>query len=190
MSQMVLSAAIWTGNLTLAADTLRGTLEPPPQGNKNAPLGVQIWSDGQLPVEEARTNSVGYVAMDLLGLLRLGMFSRYAPVAALGVPDLLHYVTHANSSSIRGAMDFMIPYVRGVKHWPFLNIDNATFATAGYFELYRRAAHAGWDAPYYADVALSMQEENLHSAALLYWPWPLVGAISATGSPDKPERPE
>lgn len=34
----------------------------------------------QLPQEEARTNSIGYVSFDMLGLLELGMLSRTQPM--------------------------------------------------------------------------------------------------------------
>jgi hypothetical protein len=170
--QMVVSAAIWTGNFSLAAHVLLSTLEPPPQGNPNAPIAVQIWRDGELPREEARTNSVGYVGMDLLGLLRLGVMSRLPLLAPLAVPDLLSYVARANMSSIRGAVDFMVPFVEGRERWPFSNIDNSSFA--GFFEIYRRATHAGWDGDVYAAVAHALHPGVPTDTTQLFWPWPLL----------------
>lgn len=38
----VVAAAVWTGNVSLGLAVLRGTLEPPPVGHINAPLGVQV----------------------------------------------------------------------------------------------------------------------------------------------------
>lgn len=38
---MLVAAAVWTGNASLGLSVLRGTLEPPPIGHVNAPLGVQ-----------------------------------------------------------------------------------------------------------------------------------------------------
>ena len=38
---MLIAAAVWTGNTSLGLSVLHGTLEPPPIGHVNAPLGVQ-----------------------------------------------------------------------------------------------------------------------------------------------------
>ena len=179
--QMAVSTAVWIGNVTWASEVLRGTLEPPPIGNDNAPIGVQIWGDGELPQEEARTNSVGYVQMDLLGLMRLGLMSRYLPIAALGTPDLFGYVSKTNGSSIQGAMDFMVPYALSQKPWPHQNIGNESWSA--YYEVYRRAAHVGWSASFgpggpghddafYATVASGLPGDHSADATQLFWPWP------------------
>jgi hypothetical protein len=175
---MAFSTAVWTGNVSWAAAVLRSALAPPPAGNPHAPLAVQVWADGQLPAEEARTNSVGYVGMDLLGLLRLGVASRYPPLAAAGLPDVLTYTAPANRSSIAGAARYMVPFATGAARWPHANIGNATFA--GYFEAYRRAAHAGWaDADALGAVSGALVGGAAagvnRSVAALLWPWPLVG---------------
>lgn len=170
-SVMALSTALWLGNATRAAGLVAGALEPPPAGNPNAPIGAQIWRDGELPAEEARTNSVGYVAMDLLGLLRLGLASRLPAVAAAGAPDALAYVSRANGSSIRGAVDYMAPFVTGAAPWPHANIDNASWA--GFAEVFARAAHAGWPAggAYYAALAAATGAADT-DVSRLFWPWP------------------
>jgi hypothetical protein len=62
----------WVGNWTRAEGLLNGA-----KVGATAPIGGQIWADGELPAEEARVNSIGYVTMDLGGaLFSLGMLSR------------------------------------------------------------------------------------------------------------------
>lgn len=161
------------GDARGAAAVLLGALEPPPAGGANAPLGVQVWADGELPAEQIRTNSLGYFNFDLTALFWLGQMSRAAPIAALGtVPDVLTYVTRANASSIRGVVDFLAPFVAG-KSWPWQNIDNWTWTQAGAFENLRRAAHAWGDARY-AALADALPGDWAEQTSVLWWPWPLV----------------
>jgi hypothetical protein len=163
----LVSAALWSGDTATAAACLLGALEPPPTGNINASIGVQIWADGELPAEQARTNSIGYFGWDLRALFTLGQQSR----AIEGVPNVLEYVSSANHSSIRGAVDFVVPYARGEKVWPWLNIQNATWASAGFYETFAKAAHAGWPlADEYAALALALPGRSPIDVAILYWP--------------------
>lgn len=138
------AAAVWLGDAPTAAALLRATLEPPPAGTAFAPLGVQIARGGQLPAEEARTNSAGYVNFASLALLQLGLLARSPLVVAAGAPDLLSYVTHSNQTSIREAVDFMVPFVLGEAAWPFQNLTRTPWST--FAGEYRIAANlAGWE---------------------------------------------
>jgi hypothetical protein len=175
----VMSAGIdvWLGDAAHAVALLRGTLEPPPAGNEFAPLGVQIAPDGELPAEEARTNSGGYVNFATTALLQLGLIARTPALVAAGAPDLLSYVTHSNRSSIKMAVDFMVPFVSGANtSWPFPNITKTSWTI--YTEEYRRAANvAGWDASRasYAATVGALRERADDSLALF---WPLDGAAA------------
>ena len=167
---------LWTGDAAGAGAELRGTAEPPPAGFAGAPIGYQIWANGELPAEEIRTNSLGYFMYDLEYLFMLGIQSRAAPVRALGdVPDLLTYVSKANHSSIKGVVDFALPYMAG-KAWPWRNIDNTSWSQAGAFEMLRRAAHAGWpNSSAYGTASNTLPGlRNDAALAMLFWPWPLL----------------
>lgn len=177
---LALSTAVWTGDLDWAAQILNSTLEPPPAGNPFAPIGVQIWRDGELPAEELRTNSVGYFQMDTLGLLRLATMRRTlgAALDPLGVPDLATYISRANGSHIQGPVEFIIPYATGSEAWPWENIEHATFGV--FFEVFRRAAHMdGWTTPsgqpagdYYINIANSLPGNHSNDPLNLLWLWP------------------
>lgn len=172
---MAVSTAVWIGDTQWAVRVLNSTLEPPPAGNVNAPIGVQIWADGELPREEARTNSITYTCMDILGLLRLGVMSRnIAASGTTGAADLLSYVSAANHSSIQATLDFVAPYALGQLPWPHQNIGNSTWSSC--YEQFRRAAHAGWSQPLngsqYAAIADALPGDGLHSPARLFFPWP------------------
>jgi len=170
---MLAGIDVWTGSLHAAVALLRGTLEPPPAGNANAPLGMQIGPDGQLPAEEARTNSGGYVNFATSGLLQLGEIARTPALVAAGAPDLLTYVTRSNHSGVQAAVDFMVPYVRGEAPWPFQNITGTPWAT--YTEEYLRAANtAGWDSrrAVYSGVVTQLRPKADDPRQLF---WPLAG---------------
>ena len=183
----VMSAGIdvWLGDTAHAVALLRGTLEPPPAGNAFAPLGVQIAPDGELPAEEARTNSGGYVNFATTALLQLGLIARTPALAAAGAPDLLSYTTHSNHSSIKMAVDFMVPFVSGQNtSWPFKNITKTPWSI--FTEQFRRAANVdGWNASHatYAATVAALHERADDSLALF---WPLDAAAAA--QPDAAAR--
>jgi len=135
-------------------------------------IGAQIWRNGELHNEEERVNSIGYVGMDLTGLLDLAQFSRYEPlVAARGagaVGDLYNFVSPQNASSIRGAVDYLVPFARGELPWPFPT-ETANFAALA--PLFRQAAWAYANASYYA-LASGIVNASATDASLLFWPPP------------------
>ena len=157
----------WLGAFDRAAALLNGAKEGP-----TAPVGAQIWRDGELHNEEARVNSVGYVGMALQGLLWLGQAARFpALVAAEGpdaVGDLYTYVSRQNESSILGAVEWLVPFARGERPWPF---PSETSGFAALAPCLRQAAHAYGNASLYA-VASGIANASLADASLLFWPPP------------------
>jgi len=173
MDTVLVSCLLMDGDDAGARAVIVSATEPPPVGNEFAPVGGQIYANGELPAELNRTNSVGYFMYDCSALLQLGQQSRHVPAA----PDLLAYVSVANASSIRGAVGFALPYILGQREWRWPNILNETWSQAGAFEVLRRAAHAGWaDPQMYGDAAAHVASggDDLATATQLFWPWPLV----------------
>jgi hypothetical protein len=103
--------SLWLNDFDRAVTLLNGAKE-----GATAPIGSQIWRNGELHNEEERVNSIGYVGMDLQGLLSLGQTARSpALVAARGagaVGDLYTYVSR-NGSSIHGAVEYLVPVASG-----------------------------------------------------------------------------
>ena len=170
-TSMLSAIEVWLGNDSDAASLLQRTLEPPPAGNAYAPLGMQIASDGELPAEEARTNSGGYVNFATLALLEIGGIARTPSLVAAGAPDLLMYTTHSNHSGIKDVLDFMVPFVNGEKPWPFQNITKTPWNT--YISQYRIAATtSGWESSHATYVATTVQlRERDDDPLSLFWPF-------------------
>ena len=178
-TSMLGAIEVWLGNYDAAVSLLRATLEPPPAGNVFAPLGVQIASDGELPAEEARTNSGGYVNFATLALLELGSIARSPALVAAGAPDLLTYITHSNHSGVKAAVDFMVPYASGDKPWPFQNITKTPWNT--YISQFRIAgATAGWESSHatYAATVAQLRERS-DDPLSLFWPIDAAPALPA-----------
>ena len=160
----------WLGDAAGAAALLNATLEPPPLGAPFAPLGVQIAPDGELPAEEARTNSAGYVNFASLGLLTLGALARSPALRGAGAPDLLSYTTRSHRSGIRAAVDFVVPFALGEKAWPFQNLTGTPWSVFAP-EFGRAANVAGWEAGRAAYAGLVERVGgDPHAAWALFWP--------------------
>ena len=67
-----------------------------------APIGGQIWGDGELPQEAGRVNSVGYTVAEVHNLFLLAQLSRH-PLPIADEEDLFEYIS-LNGSSIRGVL--------------------------------------------------------------------------------------
>ena len=78
-----------------------------------APIGGQILKDGEMPRESERVNGIGYTCAELGNLLRLAQLSRHPIVA----DDLYDYVSRSGSS-IRGALEYVVPFALDEKKWP------------------------------------------------------------------------
>jgi hypothetical protein len=158
--------AAWLGDTPRAAGLLRGALG----GGPHAPICDQIGAGGELPAEEARVNSIGYVEMDLAGLLNLAAASRYGPFVAAGgdrgVGDLYTAVCPSgNHSSIRGAVEYLIPFATGQRQWPYPT-ETADFSGAA--PLLRQLAVALRNSTLWA-LAAGIQGASAADKSLLWW---------------------
>ncbi|MBS1661105.1 MAG: alginate lyase family protein, partial [Bacteroidetes bacterium] len=77
----------------------------------------QIEADGKMPEELARTNGLGYSNYNLRALFTLARLAHKTGV------DLWNY-TNSKGSSIRSALDWLIPYALGQKKWEYAQISN------------------------------------------------------------------
>ena len=149
-----------------------------------APIGGQITSAGFLRYESLRVNSIGYTTAELGNLFRLAQLSRTAN-AYFGAPpqpqqqlaDLFAYTSTAGgASSIRGALDYLVPYALGRKNWtqPTETTSWAIFKelrmAAAIFSNSSYAAHAK-SARMVATGCLDVGLANCSvSDAVLWWP--------------------
>lgn len=154
-------------------DTPRGAalLEGAKGGGPHASICDQIGVGGELPAEEGRVNSIGYVEMDLQGLLNLAGASRYAPFvdsggAASQVGDLYTFVCPTgNHSSIREAVEYLIPYATGAKAWPY---PTETTDFSGAAPLLRQLAVALGNTTLW-EIAGSIKGASATDKSLLWW---------------------
>eukprot|EP01051_Picozoa_sp_SAG22_P005555 SAG22_NODE_333_length_12162_cov_11.415237_7_plen_1331_part_00 len=130
-----------------------------------APIGGQIDADGFLSQEAKRVNSIGYSTAELGNLFRLAQISR-----ATGQGDLFEYTSSIGGhSSIRGALDYLVPFALGKQHWQH-QTETTTFAI---FEQLRAAAivfgNRSYEAWADAIIAVPGADDNT-SEAVLWWP--------------------
>lgn len=102
-------------------------------------IAAQIEPDGSMPRELKRTKSLGYTYHNLRALLRLAALGE-----RLGV-DLWGWQT-ADGRGIRGACDFVAPYVDPAKPWPYRQIVES--GRGGIATLLHLADSRFGDAPY------------------------------------------
>lgn len=109
--------ALFTGHRQHARETLARV--------PSVRIDVQIEPDGRQPRELARTCSLGYSTMNA------ALFCELASVAdGVGV-DLWGYVSK-DGRSIRRAVEFLLPYWRKEKPWPYKQIKNFRFDPDAY----------------------------------------------------------
>ena len=150
---------------------------------EKAPIGGQIDSTGFLAQEARRVNSIGYTTVELRNLFRLAQISRAAG------DDLFAFTSRSGGrSSIRGALDFLVPYALGKKHWAF---HTETKAWAIFVELrmaatlFSNASYSGWAAApaLQRTGCLDAGVKNCSESDALLW-WPQDSADGAGASKD------
>jgi hypothetical protein len=110
-----------------------------------------IEPDGKQPRELARTLSLSYSMMNLIGLMDLARLGE-----SIGL-DLWH-ASSDDGRSLRAALDFLAPYAAGSLEWPYRQIKPAE--TDRVFELYRKAANAYGERQYERIAARAGDDEN------------------------------
>ncbi len=114
---------------------------------KEKRIGRQIEPDGSQPRELARTTSQGYVRFNLEAFFLLANLS-----ANIGV-DLWNYRTE-DGRSIRLALDWVLPFIRGEKEWAHKQIKK--FDTAEYYPLLLQTS-VQFNDPSYAELAWKLK---------------------------------
>ena len=96
-------------------------------------IAKQIESDGRQPLELERTKSWSYSTMNLDGLVKLAILGD-----AVGV-DLWSFQT-ADGRGIRSAINFLCPFAKGEKKWPYQQIEE--FQPERLYAVMRRAKYS------------------------------------------------
>ena len=138
-----------------------------------APIAQQIWRNGALPEEAGRVNSAGYTGAEIHNLMRL---ARFAASPVFGTPqaaelELFDYVSPANSSSIRDALDATLPFALGQKPWPYPS-ESERF---NLFAVVREAAHVWGNNASYSRWSAQLKDACpgalcADDATVLWWP--------------------
>ena len=131
----VTDLALFLGDRQLAVDTLERV--------KTRRI-TQIDPDGRQPLETARTNGWGYSNGNLDGLTQLATLGERVGV------DLWNYKT-PDGRSIRGAIDYLLPYAIAGKKWDYQQIGG--FHASDLEHSLERAAVAYHDPKYAAAAA-------------------------------------
>jgi uncharacterized Ntn-hydrolase superfamily protein len=108
---------------------------------KERRIAKQIEPDGSQPLELTRTKSFGYSVYNVFALTELADLAKRVDV------DLWNFKT-ADGRSIRGAVDYLLPYAMNEKQWTHEQLDG--LAPGGLFVPLRRAAAAYHDPKYEA----------------------------------------
>jgi hypothetical protein len=99
--------ALFTGNTALAKQVL---------DNSKQRIALQIEPNGEQKLELERTNALGYSTMNLDGWVNMAMLGDKAGV------DLWNYTT-TDGRSIKGAIDWLLPYAMGTKPFKYQQIN-------------------------------------------------------------------
>lgn len=121
----------------------------------------QIQPDGSQPEELRRTTSSHYVLFNLEAFFRLAWLSSHAGV------DVWTYHS-SDGRSLRGALDWVMPYLRREKDWTWKQIKPFSWDTA-YFPILQQASSV-YDDRGYAEIArrLAGAKRNADRSHLLY----------------------
>ena len=130
----VAALALYTGERDLARKTLEGS---------RARIDRHFQPDGRQPRELERTRSFDYSEFNLTAFFDLAVLGERVGV------DLWHYRS-ADGRSLRGGLDFLVPYAAGEKKWDFDQI--TPFRGSTISNILRRGAVA-WREPKYRALA-------------------------------------
>ena len=160
------TVSVWLKDIKLAETLLLGAKG----GGQHPSICGQIGQGGSLPAEENRVNSIGYVMMDLRGLLNLCAASRFAPFVAAGgaaiTGDLYDFqCVGGNQSCVLKAVQYLIPFAMGEKVWPF---PSETTDFSGAAPLFRQAA-VSWKNSTLAAIAQAIKGESNTDTSILWW---------------------
>jgi len=133
----VASLALFTDQRELARRTLEGSQRR---------IARQIEPDGKQPRELERTLPWHYSIFNLTAFFELATLGDRVGV------DVWNYRS-PDGRSLRGALDFLVPFAEGQKRWPYPEISG--FQPAAIHALLRRAAVA-WKAPAYRALAITL----------------------------------
>lgn len=145
--------ALFTGDRQLAKEILEAV--------KAKRIATQIEPDGSQPLELARTKSLSYSQLNLTGMVHLAYLGQQVGV------DLWSFKTD-DGRSIRGALDWMLPYATGQKPWERQQITKMTYGPM--VHILRQAAAAYNEPAYEQAIArlVSVQSDTILWTNLLY----------------------
>jgi hypothetical protein len=141
----VASLALFTGNRDLATRVLSGSQQR---------IARHVEKDGRQPRELERTRAWDYSIFNLTAFFHLATLGDRVGV------DLWHFVT-PDGRSLRTALDYLIPFARGDRRWPYQQV--TPFRPQALSWLLRRAAKA-WSEPRYEALAQQLGGANDRSA--------------------------
>jgi hypothetical protein len=124
---------------------------------KTKRVGVQIEPDGEQPLEEARTKSFGYCVFSLEALMKLAIEAQTVSV------DLWDYKS-PRGGSMRGALDYLVPFAEKQKQWQHETITG--FSPKELREPLLMAAVAYRDAKYEAAAKMLKGDDNARALLL------------------------
>jgi len=149
----VASFALFTGQVDVAREVLEAV------GMRR--IATQITPDGRQPLELRRTKSFDYSVGNLRGMFELARLAEHVGV------DLWHFETEGDGRSIRGALDWLIPYAVENKKWPAKQIKR--LRPSKFFPLLRRAA-AAYREPRYEMMISRLPGVDPADRIHLFWP--------------------
>ena len=141
-----------------AADTLRRVRE-------------QVAPSGEMPLELARTRPLHYTWWNLQAFFELSWMARTAGVDAFG------YTPPSSSGSLRAALDWVVPYVTGVKNYSKPEV--TPFDHGKLFEVLRIASHVYPDGAASYEAAITKLGGHVdYCSNVLNLLWPRVAESS------------
>ena len=133
----VASFALFVGDRDLARKTLEEA--------KKKRIAAQIETEGKQPLELERTKSWDYSVMNLEGMVSLAQLGEKV--------DVNLWTFHSdNGGSIRKAIEFLEPFSRDIKMWPYKQI--TPIQLERFYSVVRRAARGYGDAGFQKMLAL------------------------------------